>query len=193
MEFDEFLEEDFIPWHPRDRGMHDRSRGCSGSAIRGRDPAWMGRGARERVTSSRQKQQVDIVVPIPLRTQHLPAEDTHDELLDSYDQQRFGHIIPDERVTLEECIADLSADLPAMLLLDGSYPPCAPDDRPMADIITRVGPSRDNPTKDTKPLNSIQAARKFIERWARRLRHPGRLPSWLNTFKFKDGTMLSRP
>ncbi|PBK96037.1 hypothetical protein ARMGADRAFT_1028259 [Armillaria gallica] len=168
-----------------------KNRGHGGSMVRGRDPARIGRGGRERITTSHQEQSADVVAPIPIKTQHLPDKDIHDELLDLYDQRRFGHIISDERVTLEERIANLSTDLPAMPLLDGSYLPCAPDDHPMADIIAGVGLSRDDPTKDMKLLNSVQAARKFIEQWTWRLRHPGRLPSWLNTFRFKDGTMLS--
>ncbi|PBK93506.1 hypothetical protein ARMGADRAFT_1079818 [Armillaria gallica] len=103
-------------------------------------------------------------------------------MLDSYNQHWFGGTIPDERITLEERITDLSRDLPAMPLWDGSYPACAPDNCPMVDILDGVGPMNDNPTNDRKSLNSVQTARLFMERQNRRLCHPGRLPAWLNRF-----------
>ncbi|SJK99798.1 uncharacterized protein ARMOST_03109 [Armillaria ostoyae] len=173
-ELDGFLAEDRdypIPWRPRGRGPQNRNRGRGGPASHRREPAQTGR-EKEKTVTSRQKQPADAVTVIPLRLQHLPDEDTHDELLDSYDQRRFGHIITDERMPLEERVADLSTELPAMPLPDGSYPPGVNGD--------------DSP----RPSNSVQAARQFVDRRARRLRHPGRLPSWLNLFKSKDRSAL---
>lgn len=173
-ELDDFLAEDRdypIPRRPRGRGLHDRTRGRGGPASRGCEPAQAGR-AKEKTVSSRQKQPADAVTVTPLRLQRLPDEDTHDELLNSYDQRRFGHLITDERMPLEERVADLSTELPAMPLPDGSYPTGMHGD--------------DSP----RPLNSVQAAQQFMERRAQRLRHPGRLPSWLNLFRSKDRSAL---
>lgn len=106
---------------------------------------------------------METITVVPKHVQYLPEEDKNDEMLDSYDQHQFGGTIPDEQITLEEHIADLSRDLPAMPLWDGSYPTCASDNRPMADILDRVGPTNNNPTNNRKLLNSVQTARLFVE------------------------------
>lgn len=108
--------------------------------------------------SSQQRQPAEMITVVPRHIQCLPEEDKNNEMLDSYNQRQFGGTIPDERITLEEHITDLSRDLPAMLLRDGSYPVCALDNCPMVDIIDGVGLTNDDPTNDRKSLNSVQAA-----------------------------------
>ncbi len=140
----------------------------------------MGQGREN--TSNQQKQPAETITVVPKCIQYLPEEDKNNEMLDSYDQHQFGGTIPDEQITLEEHITDLSRDLPAMPLRDGSYPTCALDNHPMADILNGVEPMNDNPTNNRKSLNSVQTAQLFVERQNRRLCHPGRLLTWLNRF-----------
>lgn len=52
----------------------------------------------------------------------------------------------------------------------------------MADRLDGVGSSSDDSDAEGKPLSSAQMTSLYFERRARRLRHPGRLPLWLNTF-----------
>ncbi|PBK61981.1 hypothetical protein ARMSODRAFT_981156 [Armillaria solidipes] len=185
-EYDEFLQEDQGDTTPRRPSWNERERG-RGGPTRGREPTQSTRtGKGISAQNNRAKPTTESSAPVPRHVQHLRDEDRHDEVLDCYDQRRFGGIIPDERVSLEERIADLSTNLPAMPLANGSYPIRAPDDRPVADIIEGVGPSRENPTNGLRSLNSVQTARLFVERCAKRLRHPGRLPAWLNNFKTKE-------
>ncbi len=116
-----------------------------------------------------------MITAIPKREQRLPEEDRHDAMLDSYDQRRFGGIIPDERLPLEERISDLSSDLPAMPLANGLYPRIPLAKRSFPDIMDGVGSSSDD-SGDDKPMNLMERARIFVEQHNRRLRNPGRLP-----------------
>ncbi len=125
---------------------------------------------------------------LPRQLQRLPTKDLHDETLDSYDQHRFAGIMGDLRKLLEERIMELSRDLPAMPLPNGSYPRRAKVNRPVVDIIDGVGSSSEE-EEGGQPLNSIQHSRLFIEQWMCRLRHLGRLPSWLHAIKHAEGGM----
>lgn len=84
-------------------------------------------------------------------------------------------------MSLEERMAELSLELPAMPLPNGSYPRRAVANRPMADVIKGVGGSSDEEGTDKRKPNLVQHGRKFVERRNCRLRHPGTLPSWLQT------------
>lgn len=184
-DMDEFLYED-EDYPPARRQWRDRGRGGYLGA-RGWDFILPGRRRGENSTARTATPPTDTVTPMPTRNQHLAAEDKHDSMLDSYDQRRFGGIIPDKCLLPEERIADLSVDLPAMLLNNGSYPRLARVNRSIADLIDGIG-SSDEDSGDDKPLTSVQKARLFIERRNRRLCHPGRLPLWLNRFT-PEGTL----
>ncbi len=130
---------------------------------------------------------------MPRQTQRLLMEDKHDEMLDSYDQRRFGNVIRDKRMSLEEWLADLSADLPAMPLTNGSYPRLAPANRSFTDLMDGVGSSSDDnddaPEVNKKLPNSVQRVHLFVERCNCRLHHPERLLLWLNTMSMGLTTM----
>lgn len=147
-EFDDYLmeDDDYPILH---RQWRDRGRGGSFSS-RGREaypPGWTRESRPPRAPA-------DIITAIPRQEQRLPEEDKHDAMLDSYDQQRFRGIIPDEQLSLEERILDLSSDLPAMPLPNGSYP-CLPlMKHSYPDIMDSIGSSSDD-SRDEKPPNSI--------------------------------------
>lgn len=134
-------------WRERGRG------GFLGS--QGRDSYPPSRGRDVRPDTRPVRQQVDIVTLVPTCNQRLPKEDKHDAMLDSYDQRRFGGIIPDERISLEERVADLSSDLPAMPLSNGSYPNIPRANRLIADLIEGEGSSSEADDNE-KPMNSIE-------------------------------------
>ncbi|SJL16372.1 uncharacterized protein ARMOST_19894 [Armillaria ostoyae] len=160
-EIDEFLEGDGD--YPARRHWAPREQGRGGhSAPRGRDGHLPSRG-RDATPGRPLKQPIDAVTTIPERHQWLPGEDAHDLELDSYDQRWFAEILEDMRMPLEERIAELSLES-------------------MVDIIEGAGASSDEETDKRKP-NSVQRGRKFVERRNHRLRHPGTLPTWLETIR----------
>ncbi len=157
-EYNAFLQDDWgnttprwPSWNERERGWGGPSRGCAPT-----QGTQTGKGTN--MQTNRTRSVVELSAPVPRRVQHLLHEECNDKVLDCYDQRCFGGIIPDDRVSLEERIADLFTDLPVMPLANGSYPICTPDDHPVADILNGVGPSREDPTNGMRSLNSMQTA-----------------------------------
>ncbi len=87
----------------------------------GQDFILLSRGREENRTAWMTRPLIDTVTLTPTHNQHLTAEDKHDSILDSYNQQQFRGIISDKHLMPEERIADLSIDLPTMPLNNGLY------------------------------------------------------------------------
>ncbi|PBK96173.1 hypothetical protein ARMGADRAFT_1077683 [Armillaria gallica] len=162
-ELDEFLEMDDN--YPLPRRQWNRECGQGGyTGSRGREFSQPSRG-RDPVPGRLQKQPADATTMLPRQTQRLLNKDKHDERLDSYDQRRFGNVIWDERMSLEEWLADLLADLPAMPLANGSYPCLTPANRSFTDLMDGVGSSSDDtPDMNKKLPNSVQRPATMDER-----------------------------
>ncbi len=178
-EYDNYLTEDEDYPTPRRqwRDVQWRDRGCGGSfSSRGWEQYAPGRTRELRPM----KPPADVVTLIPRREQCLPKEDEHDAMLDSYDQQCFGGIIPDERLSLEERISDLSSDLLAMPLPNRSYPWLPLAKRSFPDIMNSVGSSSED---DGTPMDVVARANLFVPRHNCHLCNPGRLPLWLCTYQ----------
>ncbi len=152
-EMDEYLAESkdyplpHCQWHERGQG------GFLGTW--GHESYPPSRGRDVRLDTRPVKQQADIITLVLTCNQCLPEEDKHDTMLDSYDQWRFGGIIPDERISLEEWVADLSSDLPAMPLSNGSYPKIPRANQSITDLIKGEGLSSEADDNE-KPMSLIE-------------------------------------
>ncbi len=180
----------------RNRQPTSRGRGRGTWTGRGKDNTYHQRNRETRdyrdgqTTSRPPKLAPNALTRIPTRRLPMTPVEKHDLYLESYDERRFGNIIGDSRMTLENRVEELSAILPTMPRPDGTFPPrllswqdVGKDDNSEAS---------DDPYNDKLPYTKEQKQKRFKLRLQLRLRQPGRLPTWLGRFRYANGHYTER-
>ncbi|KAK0242146.1 hypothetical protein EDD85DRAFT_785312 [Armillaria nabsnona] len=115
----------------------------------------------------------------------------HNLYLESYDEQQFGHIIRDSRMSLTDRIKELSALLLTMPHPDGTFPPCMLSPRDIAED-KNTSEASDDPYDDKLPYTAEQKQKRFKHRLLLHQCQPGWLPTWLGRFRFPNGSAVKR-
>ncbi|PBK79063.1 hypothetical protein ARMGADRAFT_1041066 [Armillaria gallica] len=131
-------------------------------------------------TSHQPRTIADLATPIPRHRTPITPMDKHDAHPDSYDQRRFGHIVGDTWMDIDERIEELSSGLPPMPRPDSTYPPRFISLQEMEEDL--MSKALDNVHDDKLPYTPEQKAKCFKE-WVKfHQKHTGRLPTWLGRF-----------
>ncbi len=113
----------------------------------------------------------DALTRIPTRRLPMTPVEKHNLYLESYDDRRFGNIIGDSRMTLENRVEELSAILPMMPRPDGTFPPCLLSWQDVGEDDNSE--ASDDPYDDKLPYTKEQKQKRFKLRLQLRLRQPG--------------------